>query len=206
MKHTTHQGELDVWNIWPCHLAGKQRHFEGRFKSSGMLQCCNGETVPHILKIALPSKLWELFIQLYKGNTPEHMNHQQHYCENLKSCNKVSVHLSKLPKWKEQQCSQDWKNSRQTHQIQPSSLPISSPWGWTHNKGNHGRTDSLTELFKRAQRAKRHHNKQHSLTKLLLKAIIEISPLLIQHLAYLRVTCTQQDLERNPTQITISSK
>jgi hypothetical protein len=66
MKHTTHQGELDVWNIWPCHLAGKQWHFEGRFKSSGMLQCGNGETVPCLLKMALPSKLWELFTQWYK--------------------------------------------------------------------------------------------------------------------------------------------
>jgi len=57
MKHTTHQGELDVWNIWPCHLAGKQRCFERRFKSSGMLLCGTGETVPRILKMALPSKL-----------------------------------------------------------------------------------------------------------------------------------------------------
>jgi len=63
MKHTTHQGELDVWNIWSCHLAGKQQHFERRFKSSGMLQCGTEETVPHILKTALSSKLWELFIQ-----------------------------------------------------------------------------------------------------------------------------------------------
>ena len=63
MKHTTHQGESVVWNIWPRNLAGKQRRCEGRFKSSGMLQCGTGETVPHILKIALPSKLWELFIQ-----------------------------------------------------------------------------------------------------------------------------------------------
>jgi len=66
MKHTTHHGELDVWNIWPRHLAGKQRQCEGRFKSSGTLQCGNGETVPHILKIALISKLWEPFIQWHK--------------------------------------------------------------------------------------------------------------------------------------------
>lgn len=50
------------------------------------------------------------------------MNHHQHYRKNLKSCNKVSVHLSKLPKWKEQQCSQDLKNPRQTCQIQPNPL------------------------------------------------------------------------------------
>jgi len=66
MKHTTHQGELEVWNIWPCHLAGKEWQCEGWFRSSGMLKCGTGETVPHILKIALPSKLWELFIQWHK--------------------------------------------------------------------------------------------------------------------------------------------
>lgn len=137
-----------------------------------------------------------------EGNTPEHMNHKHceylnlatqylYTCQNYLNGKNNVPKTGKIPdrhvRYNPLLCQSHHLGAEHTIKgIMEDQTPLlGSSWG---HKELRGTTASYTPL-------------QSSPDKLASR-----SALSLQHVVYLRVTCTQQDSERNSTQKTISSK